>query len=279
MDASEYYEDYGEPEPAHVERPRDNKIDEARDVLLTEVFGAQPQRVFYERQIEVLYERRFFHWITRRALGELAGEGKIGSELLPLIHPINLRFYWSRKLRYWRREAEVIRALVARYSSQDFTRGLGRQGEMLFDAALPTGGFMPKAKNVREYGDRRWTVTDHNLDRVFEKDAIAYGVEVKNTLVYISRQELGIKLAICEHLGLRPLFVVRAAPKSYIHQVNAAGGYVVVFRWQLYPFGQEALAEEVRDRLGLPVDCPQAIQAGTVQRLVNWHDRHTLYRA
>jgi hypothetical protein len=39
-----------------------------------------------------------------------------------------------------------------------------------------------------------------------------YGVEIKNTPDYIPRAELHIKLAMCGHLGLVPLFVVRMAP-------------------------------------------------------------------
>ena len=66
---------------------------------------------------------------------------------------------------------------------------------------------------------------------------------------------------------------MRSAPKSYIHQVNQAGGFVLRLDWQLYPFGYEAFAEEIHERLGLPVDCPRAIEAGTVQRLLNWHSR------
>lgn len=273
LDDDEPEPDDDEPELPRVRR-RDRKIDEAKAVLMAEVFQAQAERVFYERQIEVLYERRFFHWITGRALRELTGEDAVGSQLLPLQGPINVRFYWSKGLRYWKRQADALRRLILRYSAQEFTRALGQQGETLFDAALPRGGFMPKARNVREYGGRGWDLTAHDLDRVFDKDGISYGVEIKNTLVYIARQELTVKLGMCRLLGLRPLFIVRAAPKSYIHRVNQAGGYVLMFGWQLYPFGYEDFAREVHGRLGLPVDCPRAIEDGTIQRLVTWHTRH-----
>ena len=259
-----YYDEYHDAlEPDEPERPRYRRIDEAKDVLLEGLFRAQPERVFYERQIQVLSERRFFHWITGRALGELAAEGRIGTALAPLIGPINVRFYWSTRLRYWRRSAEAVRRLVARYSRPEFARAVGQHGETMFDAALPTGGFMPRAKDVREYEGRKWEQTAHDLDRVFERDGVRYGVEIKNTLPYIDRRELQIKLAMCEALGLRPLFIMRSAPKSYIHQVNQAGGFVLRFDWQLYPFGYEAFAEEIHEKLGLPVDCPRAIETGS----------------
>ena len=68
------------------------------------------------------------------------------------------------------------RSLVAQFSTPAFTAGLGAQGELMFDAALPTVGFLPTARKVRSYSGKEWTETEHNLDRVFERDGIAYGV-------------------------------------------------------------------------------------------------------
>jgi hypothetical protein len=81
-------------------------------------------------------------------------------------------------------------------------------------------------------------------------------------------------VAMCQHLGLRPLFIVRFAPKSYIEEVRQLGGFTLVFKYQLYPFGYRALAKRVRSELGLPVDCPRNIHTGTVQRFLTWHLRH-----
>jgi len=126
--------------------------------------------------------------------------------------------------------------LITRFSAPEFTRALGLHAETLFEAALPRAGFVPGGKDVREYRGRRWGATEHNLDRVFERDGIGYGAEVKNTLGYIGRQELAVKLEMCEALGLRPLFILRMAPRTYIHRIIQAGGYALIFKWQLYPF-------------------------------------------
>lgn len=80
-------------------------------------------------------------------------------------------------------------------------------------------------------------------------------------------------MLMCKYLGLRPLFIVRMAPKNYINEVWKQGGYTLVFKYQLYPFGQKAFADTVRQRLELPVDCPAVIEEGTVQRFLNWHLR------
>jgi len=44
------------------ERPRDAKVDEAKDVL-TQLFADEPDGVYYRRQLTVRFERTFFHWI------------------------------------------------------------------------------------------------------------------------------------------------------------------------------------------------------------------------
>lgn len=92
---TEYLED-------EEDRPRDSKIDEAKEFLLANYFKAEPKRVFYGRQLEVAVETEFFHWITKKALGELAAEREIAfaAEKQP---QYELHFYWSRSNRYPKR--------------------------------------------------------------------------------------------------------------------------------------------------------------------------------
>ena len=59
------YEDYY---PDWEEHPRDAVIDTAKGVLMEELFDSNPSGVLYERQFEIKFERRFFHWITSKAL-------------------------------------------------------------------------------------------------------------------------------------------------------------------------------------------------------------------
>src|SRR6266851_5101150 len=170
-------------------RPHDPKIDEAK-ASLTQFFRQRPTEVFYGRQLEVRFEGDFFHWITSKALRELSAERVIQTFVTVLSGAVSIRFYSSLRNRYWKRRAEEIRKLVATYSDSTFTTALGHHGELMFDAALPTGGFMPKGRKVRAYGDREWTDSAHDLDRVFERDGIPYGAEIKNTLDYIPIREL-----------------------------------------------------------------------------------------
>jgi hypothetical protein len=269
----DYEPDY-EPDIAEEEeeRPRDPVVDQAKDEIRA-FFDRDRTNVFYKQQLEVIFEGDFFHWVTSRALSELAAEGNIAVEREELPGVGTIALYHATTHRYWRRQAQEVIALVARFSAPTFTAGLGAQGELMFDAALPTVGFMPTARKVRTYRGKEWKETDHDLDRVFERDGIAYGAEIKNTLKYIPRNELTVKIRMCQHLGLRPLFIVRAAAKSYINEVRLLGGFTLVFKYQLYPFGQKPFADEVHEALKLPTDCPARISEGTVQRFLKWHLR------
>jgi hypothetical protein len=261
------------PEPAD-EPERDTYVDRAKEELVA-FFNLRPESVFYQRQLVVMFEDEYFHWITARALSELVEEGQISSERESLTGGETpsgfITLYRANGYRYWKRDADEIVKLVSQFSDQAFTAGLGLQGEAMFDAALPTVGFMPKGRKVTSYNGKEWTETKHDLDRVFERDGIAYGTEIKNTLGYIEKIELETKIKMCQKLGLRPLFIMRGSPKSYNNLIREVGGFALIFKFQLYPYRQKTFADEVRRRLELPTDSPARIADGTVQRLLKWH--------
>ncbi len=164
-----------------------------------------------------------------------------------------------------------MRKIVLSFSDQAFTRALGVQGELLIDAGLPRVGFQPLGHTVREWEGRSWLETNHDLDRVFHRDGINYGTEIKNRLGYIPREEFDAKLRMCQALNLVPLFVARMMPKTYIDQVRKAGGFSLIMKYQFYPMSHRALALQVRNELSLPVDCPARLQDSTLQRFLTWH--------
>ncbi len=262
------YREYEEPD----ERPRDKAIDAAAPRVL-KIFEDSPTRVFYSTQIETQLEREFFHWITNKALLETANAGRI--QRIPAnVQGQTVNFYTNTRHRYWRREHQRLIDLLDRIFNPEFTQAIGRHAEMMFDSAMSRHGFtLTNARNVKSWNDRTWTETNHNLDRICVRDGIAYGVEIKNTQNYIQRDELLTKLRLCKFLGLTPLFIMRYAPKSYMHEVNQAGGFGLLFENQMYPWGHSSLLSEVRDRLGLKVDSPRDVKDGDMIRLVNWHKK------
>jgi hypothetical protein len=253
-------------------RPGDPKTDEAKAAIMEHV-AAYPRRVFYSRQLEVLLEGRFFHWITNRAVRELVAEGALRAEERALGPQTFVRFLVRPDARYFKRAIARSLQVIRRYSRYDVARACGDHAEMMYLGALAERGFVCVGRNTNSYRERQWTASNEDLDYIVEREGLGYGVEVKNTLDYIEREVMWAKMRICEHLGLAPVFIVRASPKSYTYEIYQAGGFVVIFQRQMYPFGCRDLVEEIQRELGLPVESPRFVPAGQLDRLVRWHEK------
>lgn len=267
----DYYEAADDSEEKR--RPRDRKIDEAKAVLMERFFPEDGKAVYYARQLEIAVERQFFHWITKKALNELVAQRAMSFKREQLEHHI-AHFFFPRRHRYPRRQIRQTIDLIAEFSDPQFTRALGHHGEMLMDAGFARIGFRIRANKVRAVGDRPWTQTNHDLDPLIERDGLKYGVEIKNQLGYIEQTEFRTKLDMCRFFGVRPLFVARMMPKSYINDVQLAGGFALILNNQHYPLLADDLARRVRERLDLPVRVLTALPDTTLDRFEHWHKRH-----
>lgn len=254
-------------------RPPDPQQIEARKVLEA-FFEERRDQVFYLRQIEILHEDKYFHWVTRRALQELMDEGVVRREVRMLRTGTSIHLIWHRSNRYYKRRAGQVVELVEEFSDPNFIRALGMQGEVMILEGFARFEFVLKGRNVREFQGKRWRRTGHDVDFVFERDNVAYGVEVKNTLGYMDYREFGMKIEMCRIFGVHPVFAVRMMPKSWMKNLIDSGGYGMILKYQLYPWGYGELAKRVVKGLGLPVDVPQALADGTMQRFVRWHGRN-----
>ncbi len=243
------------------ERPRDLAVDDAKGAVLAKM-REDSERVFYRQQLEVILESEFFHWITGKALNELEAEGRLRAELVATTDATKIKVYRLPGNRYWRRGALALAAVVRRFAEGPLVTALGHHGELMVDHALSCAGFTIAAENVNRIEGKRWEGSEHQLDRIYARDGVLFGAEIKNTLKYIPQEELEIKLAMCQMFGIVPLFITRMLPKDYINRVVRAGGFCLVLKWQMYPFGFEDLARQIRDELDLPVDCPQKAPGG-----------------
>lgn len=259
---------------ALVERPRDPEIDAAKKTLRA-FFVEHPREVFYLTQVAVLLEKRHFHWITDIALHELIGEGFLNSEVMPLLGKTRVRFVTHYTNRYFRRAAKRKLAVVRAFSEPTIARACGHQAEILFVNAFAERGFAVHGHDINQFRGRKWTRTGHNIDFIMERDRVVYGCEVKNTWGYIDREELTIKLDLCGVLGVKPVFIMRFAPKSYLWEnINPRGGFWVIYETQVYPLGQEPLVHRIREDLGLNVDAPRRIPDSIIDRFMkNVHRR------
>ena len=238
---------------------------------LAEFFENNREAVYFSRQIEILHEGQWFHWITKRALKKLEAAGVIRSESRSLSHGGTVTLFWHRAYRYYRRDATKVVSLVNEYADPNIGGALGLQGELLVLEGLAKQQFLLLGRETRSYGSKEWTGSAHDLDFVFERDEVGYGVEVKNTLGYMDHDEMVLKIEMCRHLGLRPLFAVRMLPKTWTNEIIQAGGFALIMKFQLYPWAHRDLARRVRESFGLPVDAPRSLMDGTVGRFLRWH--------
>jgi len=163
--------------------------------------------------------------------------------------------------------------LVEEYSDPNIGAALGLHGETMVLEGFARTQFLMRGRHAREYKDRLWTESNHDLDFIFEPDGIAYGIEVKNTLGYMDLKEFLLKTKLCAWLGIRPVFVCRMLPKSWIYDLRQAGGFALILKYQLYPWTHQELARKVARELGLPVDAPRALAEGTMARFLKWHNK------
>lgn len=256
-------------EPSLERKPDEYEIS-ARKVL-EEFFEKNGSNVFFGNQLAVQNEDRFFHWITHRALADLVEAGTLLTESRKLAIGSEIKLVWHRRHRYFRRDAKRVVDLVDQYSSPNMCEAIGHHGEQMILSGFARKQFVMLGEHTRRFGEREWTETDHNLDFIFQRDGRTYGIEVKNTLSYMSQKQFEAKIRLCEKLGIVPVFAVRMLPKTWIHELNTHGGYAMIMKYQLYPPSHVDLARRTAKELGLPVDAPKALAAGTMDRFEKWH--------
>lgn len=176
--------------------PIDPKTQQVKKLILN-LLEDNSTKVYYQRQLEVKYEKQYFHWVTCRAIREIEEEGKaivkpyslkIGTEFN------KIKIITSKKNRYYKRQANEIIKLVKRYSLPEITGEFGFIAEELFKVAYARYGYMLVGEHTNEYKGKKWKETSNNIDFIVEKKGKAFGCEVKNTLPYIDKEELNIKI-------------------------------------------------------------------------------------
>ncbi len=211
-----------------------------------------PDSVFHIGQLEVLFEANHFHWRTNRAIRQLKADGFLLSRDFAYSTG-TAQVVWRRNMRYVARKAHEHVDLIAEYSSETMSKACGDYAETLTLLGLRGLDLKLIGRNTRRYRDKEWVETQHDLDFIFERDGVGFGVEVKNTWNYMPNEELAIKLRMCEFLDIKPLFVVRNRHSRQWDDVKAAGGMLYKFQTKVFPPGQEALTRRIWQSMRLPV--------------------------
>lgn len=274
-DLSDYYDD--EPEELEEEEwPRDHAIDRGKEELI-EFLSEHKDEVYYLKQLQVIFEKKYFHWVIQKAVKELDGF-RLQTQATPiqLVNKkvITAKFIWHPSNRYTTRTINSKAKVLARMSDPHVGRSCGHHAQLLFSNGLMQKGFTQVAQDTRSYEGRTWTETNHDLDFIFTRDGVPYGCEIKNRFEYIDQHEKDIKIRMCKELGLRPLFIMRAAPKSYIQEIIEAGGFAMIFQAHIYAVGFGPLVRDIRREFpGMEVAETKAIPETILNRFLKWHER------
>jgi hypothetical protein len=266
-------EDYDFPEESeeYEQKEPDSYFKDAQEEI-KQLFECNKDQVYYLRQLQVKFEKKYFHWVTNNALEGLVKIHYLKDHRIAKQQGTSTRYFIHRSNRYPLRAINKIEDVIQEYSKDNITRGCGHRAEDLFLKALALRGFMPIDEKVKEYNGKKWTNTDNDLDFVFCRDGISYGCEIKNTLGYIDKDELDIKIEMCSYFGIRPLFIMRYAPKTYNKLIYDNNGFSLIFETQIYELGQDQLVKKIKEIIGFPVICSKSIPDGIIDRFEKWHN-------
>ena len=221
---------------------------------------------FYQSQLQVLYEDDFFGWIVSDVLKELVEDGFLVvldqtdiPEFNNLKYVSRIKFFANKAALNSPSEIELMKThalntakLVDKYSEPENSRMLGNQLESLVKNELNIQQFDIIGVNANELDEKKWRETDHNLDIIAKKrdNDFTIGVEVKNTLDVMNPNEIDVKIDICKHLGIIPVFACRWN-KPYFECIRRQGGFSWIFKTQMYPYGNEGFTKELYQKLSV----------------------------
>jgi hypothetical protein len=77
-------------------------------------------------------------------------------------------------------------------------------------------------------------------------------------------------MSMASYLGMKPLFIMRWAPKHYIDIIRR-DGFALLYQDQYFPFGHTEAVDRLK-ALGLPVIATRDVQPGVFDRFVLWHE-------
>lgn len=283
---NENYEDFDDYEPKYELEPDKYEIDATE--RLGKFFKKYKNSVFITKQLQVLFESHYFHWVTYRALIDLEKEAGLIKRKAHKLNRIKAEVRFHRSNRYHIRKTRKLLEIVKEYSEKAVSEACGEEANRLFFIALSERHFRYHGKDTNKFKRRKWTQTKHDLDYILERNDIVYGIEIKNTFGYIDREEVEIKIKMCKYLGIDPLFIMRSCPQPYMNQIYKAGGFGLVFETKIFPLVLKPLVKKINDEEYLPYtddnlvlkkgkvrkicDTPKAIPDGIIDRFEKWHE-------
>lgn len=214
---------------------------------------------FHFRHLQVLFETEFFHISTAQAIYDLFDQGTLhptpfqaGANKVTFIDPTKASSTPNKKrilLSHMKAKAKVI----ASYDNPSITKDLGDHFESIVKLELRANQLQITALHTNTYKGKKWTKSKANLDIIAEHpDGRAFGIQAKNELKSMEKDELIEQLDICACLGLKPLFILRYLPWSLVPFVTHRSGFVITLGTQSYPIGHRKLCYQIKRKMSIP---------------------------
>jgi len=193
---------------------------------------------FHFRQLGVLFETQFFHITAAQATYELINDGflqplppmQAGANKVTFIVPTRVLSSQNKK-HILQSHMKAKAKIISLYDSSEISKDLADHFESLVKHELRANQLQIVAKHP---------------------DGRAFGIQAKNELKHIEKQELLEQLEICSCLKIKPVFVVRYMPFTFVPTVTARGGFVLILGIQLYPIGHKKICQQIQDKLSIP---------------------------
>ncbi|MBM2831985.1 MAG: hypothetical protein HW414_1037 [Dehalococcoidia bacterium] len=177
-------------------------------------------------------------------------------------------------MRYVSRRIKQRIEIMERFSDDEANDGCGKHAESLFSHMFEKNQFTILARHTNRFAGRVWTQSDKNLDFIIQKDAINYGVEVKNTFDYMEHNEFQEKVDMCQFLGLTPMFPLRCPSPLQFAIMREVGGLALKFKTRIFPPGFQRLVTEMWNNFRLPVHVWDRIPPNIETNFSNFHQRN-----
>ncbi|MDE1829450.1 MAG: hypothetical protein KGI25_03915 [Thaumarchaeota archaeon] len=220
-------------------------------------------------------EDKHSFWVVSDALKKLVEDNILMTEARDTNNSSSVHFYYPTNLDISPTEmSSKIKNIVTqidRYSSPRNTSVLGNYLHALVRRELKVHRFKIIDENTNSYGDKKGEDGKQDLDIIAEHEikGIKVGVEIKNTLDVIEKEEILSKTQLCKDLRLIPIFACRWL-EPYKEEIRSKGGFPWQFKWQIYPIGREKRVNEIRRRFGFPVAVMSEIPEESVKEFETW---------
>jgi hypothetical protein len=89
----------------------------------------------------------------------------------------------------------------------------------------------------------------------------------------MEKDEFGVKLDMCKFLGLVPLWILRNAPAVQFEQIKPYNGFILKFKAQMYPPGQEPLVRDMWEKMRLPASVWKEVPEKSANIFLRQHER------